>query len=916
MQIENHEAKTIPNDLETLNKNGVFLNKIDYNNEFTGEEAKEKLKLHLKLNLKDSIYEEMKKINFLEADFPFFYYFPFCVANNKELIQLFADIIEEELKNEFSTCLLGVAPKQIFSIYKKGKDFNKIFSLVKEEENNGFSNSNENNDNNNILFNLFTELISLKEKQKGFIPNFNLNNTNNYASDEEEINPINNKWFINFENPEMENLNLSNRKRLSPDEAFEINENEQAAEEEEPNKNKNLKKKKIEKIYLPKINEIKIIECFADAVSIEASSVNRKMLKEKNKHVFCFEKTTKDLKLSYLVYMLNPLTEKFEFKAEFPIEEENKESIQSENQATEECDKKPNKSFKQMRIDNLHENKLYFLKIFTKFDDFISAASDNFCIHTSFTKGVCESNKNSNSENSITYYKKFEEAKERKFIKFKLHESNYLKNEDFLLSEIELNVEEFLKANTSNICDFYMSNDKIEFLTNNSDLILLAKLSENYSATTTDLKLNEKSTKLINIQNKNNNNNNNFDNNSNSPEEKYKILSTEKAFNYISAASSKLNFLKIPIIQASMGSDFILALDCSGSVYSWGSNYFGQLGINLDYKAPELTFPKKINFNSLNEKENIFIFKIATTKFSCLALGIKNGKQKLFNWGLGCGSDHLDASEKSLVYAEVFMKQNANQNVTIINKSNVPIAFGKIDSSSIVKIIGGKDNFIILCNIKNNENDNNKENKNKLLEKENFYECFFYGFYKTCGFLMDFKFKKALLSSDCKDEFMLHKSDFFKLNYLSVIDAVNGDDFVIFLVRNNAIAKNELYAVGKNLFGECGLIEQNYFTEPTKIKNKILKNPIQIKQGKDYTFVLVKQEADNNDEKGNLIKSSRRKLVRIGCNKAKFYGESSMSDVKSDDDLFDEISLPDELLEKEIIKVDCFLDDSLFLIIK
>jgi hypothetical protein len=826
------EEKEQENLFEFYNKKGIYLDFKDLG-EFKRENAQEKLLLYLKLNLNNSKYEDYKLLNKLELDFPLFFYFPFNVTENKVSTELILNVIDKNFTNDFSTCLLEENSQEILIAYKKNIGFNKIF-----EDKLSFDK----------LANEFSNLISLQEKMKGYFPNIKTNENHEEGLDKD--NKLNGAWYENEDNSDSE-VNLTNRKRINFEKISEENANEK--------KDALIKMKNLEKIFLPKANEIKILESFSDAVLIETFSIKRKLIKEKNKNIFCFDKTTKDFKLSYVVFILDPQNKKFGFKAEFEIKEQNNDN--SNKMSKENLKENVNKNML-MKIENLKENELYIIKIYVKFGDYISSPSDCFCIHTSFGKANSQANVTYNEKtNKRMFFKlKFNESAER-------HEKNI--NQFSELTEIEHNVEKYLNENSSIIRDFYISKDKIEFLTNNSDLILLGKVDEN---------------SLF----KESNEENNFCINEN-------ILITEKPFNYI-PENFKLNFFKIPIIKAAMGSNFFLALDCSGSVYCWGSNNYGQLGLNLDYSTYIINSPKKLNFDLTNQKENIFIYDIATTKFTCLALGIKNGKQKAFNWGLGIGTDKLNNLEKAEImneYALVFKQDNPIEN-TVIYKSNIPISFDKhINTGTITKIKGGKHNFIIFS--KENEKDTGLNS------------CFFFGFYRNLGFLMDMYSKQILISSNRKDEFILHLNDFFKRNNLSVIGSTNGNEFVIFFIRNLILGKNQLYAFGLNNHGECGLTGKSYYAEPTKIENQLLDNPIKIIEGTDFTFVIVQGEDDNDK---NLF---RKKLIRIGCDKAIFKNDELIKEIKSSDDLIKKLKLPEVIINSEIVKVDYYLDN-LFLI--
>jgi alpha-tubulin suppressor-like RCC1 family protein len=78
------------------------------------------------------------------------------------------------------------------------------------------------------------------------------------------------------------------------------------------------------------------------------------------------------------------------------------------------------------------------------------------------------------------------------------------------------------------------------------------------------------------------------------------------------------------ILDIQFGSNHILILNGDGKVYSWGDNYYGQLGIN-NYMIPVQKKPTKINF-----PDDIKISKICAYKNNSFAIDYN---QNLWGWG-------------------------------------------------------------------------------------------------------------------------------------------------------------------------------------------------------------------------------------------------------------------------------------------
>jgi len=824
MQYDNLNGISIET-IEKYERNGVFFSSLN-NLDFNCVSSNENLLNFLKSNLNDEIYVDYKMLNKLDDKFPFYYYFPIKFDQDEDLKCNILKIIKENFP-KLSTKLLGDYPNHILIIFKNNLELNSIF----QEE-----------DCPKDLFQIFSNLIISKDKRIQSLENSHYNENISFGNWHEEKN-------LSFNDELITEVNLTNKKRNSPD--FSSTENEFIS-----------KKTDNKKIYLPKINNIKIKESYSDSVIIETNLVNRNIIKEKNSYsIFSFDRLTVEFKLSYIVFIFDSNSKKYEFKNEFFIDE----SL-SKGSLNNELNEK-NKKFFEMIINNLEENKLYSIKIFIKFGEYISIPSDNFNIRTSFRK-INEKNINRNINNF--YWSKFKELNEN----FDLKAFN-----NNLFSEFDFTVEEFLHLKKSiQIKYFNISNDNIYFLTSNSEIICIGKVNENLIAS-----MNGK----INATDKNNDvfADDEYDGN---------FITTKPL--YLFSNQIERHFLKIPVIKITSGLDFCLALDSSGAVYSWGSNGNGQLGINLAYDDVISFQMKKINFSLINTHEEIFIYDIETTKFSCIALGIKNGKQRFYRWGLGCGTEKIDSQiEKANIILKcgLFVDDNEIDNL-ILYRSTIPILYDIITNfGKIIKIKGLHNIFSILSK------QNNKSSEFNI--------CSFLGFYRSPGFPMEFQNKQNMKFSYKKEEYILYTNEFFIKNNLSVIDTAIGNDFIIFLVNNLNSDKNELYSFGLNKNGECGLIDKQFYSDIVRVTEKALNNPIKLKAGKDSTFVLVKNIEKEND------KFEKKKLFRIGYNKAIFDRNVLIPEIKSSADIINEINIPEIIIENDILKIDFFLDKLLIL---
>ncbi len=788
---------------EVLNRykeNGIYLGCGNLS-EFNGDEGELKLLKFLKINLNDVKYSDLKIKDRLEDEFPFYFYFPFYFSDNEQLKLILINLIRDHFPL-FSTCLLGEIPKQCIIIYKNKIEFNQVF---KKE-----------NSKNSLIYNIFEQLISISETIEE-LKNKNLSE---------------NSKDINEENEKNNYVLLSNKKRISPDDGL-----------------KKAEKKKIidEKIYLPQINQIHILESNCNSVLFKTLLITRKMIKEKNSsNVFAFDKKTKQYKLSYVIYILNLTTKLFDFKKEIFIEEKNNEDTQINNlQQTK---------FIQLEIDKLEENKLYTIKLFCKFGEYISSLSNLFNIRTSF-KIVCSKDKNQNKNEEeyvdlISKYTKFT------YIEYNEFSENLNLNDDknFILLEVKSETDKFIKEYQNTICDFYMTNDKLHFLTSNSEVFFIGKVDEN-----------------INLEENNEILNNN----------ELEETITNEPLLIVNPIIQK-NFYKIPLIKISTGNNFTLGLDTSGSVFSWGKNNFGQLGINIDYSW-SCDNPRKINFNVNNELNDIYIYDIATTKYSCMAIGIKNGKQRVFSWGLGEGSEKI---QQEIIKANIISEFSIIVNYNLISNMNFyrintpKLIDNRInESGSILKIFSRNHFFSILTT------------------KDNINICYFYGFFRSPGFLMEVEKKESIYNNIVQNEYILYENEFFRIKNLSIMDISIGNDYMIFLVKNLHLNKNELYSFGLNKYGNCGLTDKNFYSSPTKIINNKLRNPLKLKTGKDFSYVFVEEES----EEINYLKLI--KIYRIGFDKEIFMENKLISEILCEDDLIKIVNIPKNINPNDIYKL-------------
>ena len=79
----------------------------------------------------------------------------------------------------------------------------------------------------------------------------------------------------------------------------------------------------------------------------------------------------------------------------------------------------------------------------------------------------------------------------------------------------------------------------------------------------------------------------------------------------------------------SAGTNFCLAVSDSGVVYSWGHNYFGQLGLGDSGDGTDKTYPQEVTAN-INSGSKVVFTDVESTAFSSIGLSTQGA---LYTWG-------------------------------------------------------------------------------------------------------------------------------------------------------------------------------------------------------------------------------------------------------------------------------------------
>ena len=802
------------------------------------------------------------------------------VLKNGNFRQRIHKFFEEKHPEYFSFTRGG---KDILIVAKKNSEFSKfIFNF-------------EINSLNEILCiilnrKLFEEIKNFtKEEIEKEIIEKNLKKDENNEKNKNKNN-INNENNNNY----FENMEISNFSEIKDNEK---SENSADITHKKRKRSDPSEEEKIFFPYLPKINQIEILESYCDSVLIKVPFISKQDLIMKNNSYFKgFRALFKEAEFSYIILILENKTNKFIVKNEIKIPVNIFEEVRMQ-------EKNNLLKYYNLKIDNLQENKVYFIEIILKFGEFYSKNSPIFTIRTSYScnpLNKIEEIKSDNFHNEISnkitkldgifslpnkisckreYYslgksynnclfvnsKNFDEIdlEKRNLFDTIKNMNNSNQNENPFYLEIPL----FLKLKYDEISDFSTSQDATYILNYNSEIITSGKFyCKNIP------KSNIKNSETNNLPNKHNENIDfdfDYDNNEN--------ISVDYSDNPFTLKLNTNLLNKIPLIKLALSDNILLALDCAGSIYSSGNNKYGQLGRYMEYTHFSNKL-NKINFNCNNSgNDNIFMIDIEANEYTCLSIGIVNGKQRLFQWGLGEGMDKEDINK-------IFSKLDFSIKPEI-KKSNIPILLKSEDIGSVIKI---KSKYSISFLI----------SQKKLTDNTTINIC------HSLGFCILINFVKENIHPDLLENFRyLSKNiEFFENNNLSVLDIGIGPYNCIFLVKNLIKNTNEIYGYGQNSNGQLGNLEiENISDSPVLIDLEEIKNPIKLELGMKYSVVLCE-------------KDGKKILYRIGLEEEIFYNKKLLDSINNKNELVKEIKR-EGFEEKEILKIDC-IGDNISLLVK
>lgn len=139
----------------------------------------------------------------------------------------------------------------------------------------------------------------------------------------------------------------------------------------------------------------------------------------------------------------------------------------------------------------------------------------------------------------------------------------------------------------------------------------------------------------------------------------------------VAGAMAALNFATraTKITNIAGGGNFTVALDCYGTLYTWGCNSAGQLGVNstVSYSVPQI-----VSTTLLTGK---VIVSVSTGAGHCIALDSQGG---VYAWGLN-DNGQVGAGSVSSTYAPVCVSSSGSLNGT----SLVSVAAGSLTSAAI-----------------------------------------------------------------------------------------------------------------------------------------------------------------------------------------------------------------------------------------
>lgn len=699
-----------------------------------------------------------------------------------------------------------------------------------------------------------------------------------------------------------------------------------------------------EKLYLPMIKKINILETDSNSVILELPLIKRISIKHKNEQFCAFDKNTKNFKLSYVVFILNSNINLFEYKQEFIINEaldENKKlkrSAQTRSpnprdiEDNEEDEEKLNfkcADFYKLKISDLSPNRYFFIRIFIKFGTYISLPSNNFIIRTSYKPfsqflgdELLQGSTCQQAYSSVLYtlYKNTTQSESIENEKAQQSQGNAIvdtnsananssigfinqaKNFNFQNDVHQKNnsskgvaeYKHYILGETSKDVVYFSISEKEKNLINvNSDIIsngLYYYYCDNDEPNICNNSSNPNDLKSCNIQNSLeiiNNKNSNFQKKVEEFESR-DIMNLDQVRQFMAkrAYFKFKNFIcknlqeKIQIIKICNGSNFALALDNAGRAYSWGENSYGQLGLNMHYNA-FLASPRLISEFGSEKSQNIFIIDIAVNLFSCLVLVIKDSEQSLYTWGLGYGKEDQDINLNS----GQANKQGFISNLLVLKykKNNIPIKYNLLSfNNNIIKILGNFKVFYILL----------KTKKQTIL--------YSLGDIEVSNHVKDTNVPNTIQGRDKVIIYRSTKAQFFESNNLSILDCSISQNYSLFLAENLTSKKKEVYIYGFSFDEDETANFISFINNPKRIDSPYFSYPCKLYASNSSFLVL-----NTPDNKVNTAKQLYEVVFNYNYSFTTT-DEGDESDNHSNNDFFhvQEISALD-LFDKEIIQLHC-----------
>ena len=395
------------------------------------------------------------------------------------------------------------------------------------------------------------------------------------------------------------NLNINKIKQYFEDYLLKIKEAEEnekiKKKNEEEAKLKEIKEKqKRERFILPKISTCEIVQISENSAVIRVPLYNENEILNKNKSNItnCLEKYSKTI-LEYIVYIYNKEKNIYEKQ----IFKKTKENIEENNKY-------------KITLTNLKEDKIYLFLLGIKF-------AENY------------SNPTSNKFYFIT-------SPKPKYGRIFIYGEYIYKNNFVDIDEREGSIKLPKNIKSYKEC---LKDEKTLFPLLYGDYIRDMDASEKRTCCINYNGIVIEAGEVISVQP-----GDYFE--GGFPEDKeIKTDNTELEINYENVCPYQIvfNYPKINIKKISVGERHCLALSSMGECYSWGLNYYGQLGLGKD-KNVIIGNPTKIHFDIfdndghkyITEQKPIF-YEIATGSYTSLSLGIFNNRQILYYWGEGAG---------------------------------------------------------------------------------------------------------------------------------------------------------------------------------------------------------------------------------------------------------------------------------------